>query len=122
MTKPLILENVTVVNHDCLTEHCSVKIEGTQIAAITKTNENAIGIDCTGYYCLPGFIDMHIHGANGVDTMDATITSLHQFATALVAEGTTSFLATTMTQSEAIIEAALQNVARFQQGMGKPIY
>ncbi|WP_107942873.1 N-acetylglucosamine-6-phosphate deacetylase [Metasolibacillus fluoroglycofenilyticus] len=119
MTKPLILENVTVVNHDCLTEHCSVKIEGTQIAAITKTNENAIGIDCTGYYCLPGFIDMHIHGANGVDTMDATITSLHQFATALVAEGTTSFLATTMTQSEAIIEAALQNVARFQQGMGE---
>lgn len=119
MTKPLILENVTVVNYDALTAHRNVAIEGTQIAAVTENNAMGTGIDCTGYYCLPGFIDMHIHGADGVDTMDATAASLHQFAAALVAEGTTSFLATTMTQSEEAIAAALQNIAAFQQGEGE---
>lgn len=118
MTKPLILENVTVVNYDALTAHRNVAIEGAQIAAVTENNAMGTGIDCTGYYCLPGFIDMHIHGADGVDTMDATAASLHQFAAALVAEGTTSFLATTMTQSEEAIAAALQNIAAFQQGEG----
>ncbi|WPK10845.1 N-acetylglucosamine-6-phosphate deacetylase [Lysinibacillus louembei] len=119
MTKPLILENVTVVNYDALTAHRNVAIEGAQIAAVTENNAMGTGIDCTGYYCLPGFIDMHIHGADGVDTMDATAASLHQFAAALVAEGTTSFLATTMTQSEEAIAAALQNIAAFQQGEGE---
>lgn len=119
MTKPLILENVTVVNYDALTAHRNVAIEGAQIAAVTENNAMGTGIDCTGYYCLPGFIDMHIHGADGVDTMDATAASLHQFAAALVAEGTTSFLATTMTQSEDAIAAALQNIAAFQQGEGE---
>ncbi|WP_042475122.1 N-acetylglucosamine-6-phosphate deacetylase [Bacillus ndiopicus] len=119
MTEPLILKNVTVVNYDGLTENCNVTIEGAQIAAVTENNQNGTGINCAGYYCLPGFIDMHIHGADGVDTMDATETSLHQFAAALVAEGTTSFLATTMTQSEEAIEAALQNVAAFKQDAGE---
>ncbi|MEC1178303.1 N-acetylglucosamine-6-phosphate deacetylase [Metasolibacillus meyeri] len=119
MTKPFILENVTVVNYDGLTEHRNVTIEGAQIATITENNENGTGIDCTGYYCLPGFIDMHIHGADGVDTMDATTASLHQFAAALVAEGTTGFLATTMTQSEEAIEAALRNIATFEPEVGE---
>jgi N-acetylglucosamine-6-phosphate deacetylase len=70
----------------------------------------------------PGFIDVHIHGAAGADTMDATIESLDTMAKALPAEGTTSFLATTITQKHENIERALENAADYQKhsnGFGK---
>lgn len=64
-------------------------------------------------HVIPGFIDTHIHGANLADTMDATEEALDRIAAFLPLNGTTSFLATTMTQSKESIEASLRNVARF---------
>ena len=51
------------------------------------------------YVVVPGFIDQHIHGAAGSDAMDGTVEDLSKIANALAKEGTTAFLATTMTQS-----------------------
>ena len=65
---------------------------------------------------LPGFIDEHIHGAGGADTMDGTSSALKTMADALAAEGTTSFLATTMTQSEQNILRALGAVKTYRNG------
>jgi N-acetylglucosamine-6-phosphate deacetylase len=67
-------------------------------------------------YVVPGFIDVHIHGAAGADTMDATIEAIETMAKALPAEGTTSFLATTITQKHESIENALKNAAHYQKG------
>lgn len=66
-----------------------------------------------GYICIPGFIDVHIHGAAGADVMDATAEALKKMAYSLPKEGTTSFLATTMTQESGAIEKALQNAGSF---------
>jgi N-acetylglucosamine-6-phosphate deacetylase len=63
---------------------------------------------------VPGFIDVHIHGAAGADTMDATTEALTTMAKALPAEGTTSFLATTITQKHENIEKALRNAANYK--------
>ncbi|MFC0525387.1 N-acetylglucosamine-6-phosphate deacetylase [Pontibacillus salicampi] len=68
-----------------------------------------------GYQVLPGFLDLHIHGAGGADTMDATPDALATIARRLAERGTTGFLATTITQSKEQIEAALANVASYQQ-------
>ncbi|CEE02860.1 N-acetylglucosamine-6-phosphate deacetylase [Caldibacillus thermoamylovorans] len=62
---------------------------------------------------VPGFIDVHIHGAGGADAMDATPDALNKIAQHLVKEGTTAFLATTMTQSKQAIEVALKNAGEF---------
>ena len=62
---------------------------------------------------MPGFIDVHIHGAAGADTMDANLDALETIAKALPAEGTTSFLATTITQKHENIEKALKNAAGY---------
>ena len=59
---------------------------------------------------VPGFIDEHIHGAAGSDAMDGTIGDLEKIACAIAKEGTTAFLATTMTQSKENIDKALKNV------------
>src|SRR5699024_11473530 len=69
-------------------------------------------IDGTDLSVLPGFIDAHIHGANGCDIMDATESALETIALHLPKEGTTSFVATTMTQSEAKINNALTTIDR----------
>jgi N-acetylglucosamine-6-phosphate deacetylase len=62
---------------------------------------------------VPGFIDVHIHGAGGADTMDATTEALTTMASILPEEGTTSFLATTITQNQNAIIKALENAADY---------
>lgn len=59
------------------------------------------------YHLIPGFIDVHLHGAKGTDVMDGSFTALETISQALAEEGTTSYLATTMTaSSEKIAEVA----------------
>ncbi len=67
-------------------------------------------IDAGGQTLLPGFIDVHVHGAMMVDTMHATREALQTMATFYAAHGVTAFLATTWTDSRARIDAALHAV------------
>ncbi|WP_191562065.1 N-acetylglucosamine-6-phosphate deacetylase [Metabacillus idriensis] len=62
---------------------------------------------------LPGFIDIHIHGAAGADVMDATKEAILTMSRALPKEGTTSYLATTMTAGQDQIKDALKNAADY---------
>ena len=62
-------------------------------------------------YVAPGFIDEHIHGANGSDAMDATPEAIINISNALLQEGVTSFLPTTMTMPDEAIVAALRNIS-----------
>ena len=75
-------------------------------------------IDAKGLYLSAGFIDIHIHGSNGYDVMDATKEALEGIAKSILKTGTTSFLATTMTMSQEEIIKALQNVQTFRQQEG----
>ncbi len=59
---------------------------------------------------VPGFVDQHIHGAGGADAMDGTEEALQTISATVAKEGTTAFLATTMTQSPANIDRALSAV------------
>lgn len=63
------------------------------------------------HYLIPGFIDLHVHGANGKDVMDGTEDALISISHALAAEGITSFLATTITADNASIENVLKVIA-----------
>ncbi len=56
---------------------------------------------------LPGFLDIHIHGGGGFDTMDATPDALRTICRTHARSGTTGMLLTTMTQSREKITAAL---------------
>ena len=61
---------------------------------------------------LPGFIDVHCHGAYGFDTNDAEEEGLRYWLKNIVSEGVTSLLATTITQSEEVLTKAVANVAK----------
>lgn len=65
------------------------------------------------FYLVPGFIDLHIHGAKGFDVMDANIEALTGISDALAKEGVTGFLATTMTASDEHISTVLKTISSF---------
>ncbi|MBM7703709.1 N-acetylglucosamine-6-phosphate deacetylase [Metabacillus iocasae] len=75
------------------------------------------GEGCT---IIPGFIDLHIHGAAGADMMDATNEALQLISTTLPKEGTTSYLPTTMTTGQQEIEQALENMAVYITKSNEP--
>ncbi|MGG0657622.1 N-acetylglucosamine-6-phosphate deacetylase [Rummeliibacillus pycnus] len=116
MTQSLLIQNVTVVNNNEIKKNQDVYIKNGKIIEIGKQLSISSNkkIDGSNKYLFPGFIDMHIHGCAGKDTMDATPEAIHTMAKSLVKEGTTSYLATTMTQSKDAIEAALSNLANFR--------
>lgn len=61
---------------------------------------------------VPGFIDVHAHGAYGFDTNDANVEGLERWLKRLPEEGITGILPTTVTQSEEVLTKALKNVAK----------
>lgn len=91
-------------------EKTNLIIENGRIKSIgTATTEGMMELS-SDLVVVPGFIDQHIHGAAGSDAMDGTIQDLSKIACALAKEGTTAFLATTMTQSPENIDKALKAV------------
>jgi N-acetylglucosamine-6-phosphate deacetylase len=78
-------------------------------------------LDATGCTVLPGFIDVHVHGALDADTMDAAtmdaatmdgdVGALARMARFASHHGVTAFLPTTMTADAAATLAAVQGVA-----------
>lgn len=67
-------------------------------------------IDARGGYISPGFVDIHIHGYDGVDTMDGAVEDIQIIAKGISANGVTSFLPTTMTLPREEITAAIESV------------
>lgn len=86
-----------------------IAFEDGKIVAIGKLDDVEPIFDTDGVV-LPGFIDEHIHGAGGADAMDGTEDALQTISEYVAKEGTTGFLATTMTQSPENIGKALKNV------------
>jgi len=69
-------------------------------------------------YIIPGFIDIHVHGGNGEDFMDASKDVLDKITSFHSSQGTTSMLATTMTAPKAAIDHVLREVNEYRsQGM-----
>ncbi|GEN52934.1 N-acetylglucosamine-6-phosphate deacetylase [Halobacillus faecis] len=114
----LVIANVTVVTENGTIPSGSVtvrdgKIEEIHEGFVGKDEATVIDGKDRNLTLLPGFIDVHIHGANGHDVMDATEEALYGLAAQLPQEGTTSFLATTMTQSQERISKAVTNAGEF---------
>lgn len=125
---PILLKGIQVYSEGLLIKNGFIKIYNGKIVEIGSTEElekehEFEVIELTSHYkAIPGLIDVHIHGVNGADTMDATKDALDTIVTALPKEGTTSFLATTMTQEGKQIENALLTAGKYieeQQPSGK---
>ncbi|MFJ5751906.1 N-acetylglucosamine-6-phosphate deacetylase [Peribacillus frigoritolerans] len=117
--KTFIINNLIVHSEKETYKNGYIKVVDGKIAEVGpasqyKQDDDAKVITLSpDYQVIPGAIDIHIHGASNSDAMDATHDALSTMAKTLPKEGTTSFLATTMTQSTQAIESALLNAGKY---------
>jgi len=99
LANTVLLRNARIVLPERTAESASILVEDSRIARIldsssvqsVKTN-SVVNLD--GFTVFPGFIDIHIHGAIGVDTMAASATDLRRVAEFLGRNGVTAWLPT----------------------------
>ncbi|NGP43955.1 N-acetylglucosamine-6-phosphate deacetylase [Bacillaceae bacterium SIJ1] len=120
-----ILRGVTVYTERGVIEDGEIAFERGSIVGIGEAGRlSTEGASVISYdkpvHVIPGMIDVHIHGTHGADTMDATTEALDTMSRGLPEEGTTSFLATTITQEQEAIEAALANAKNYIETEQKP--
>ena len=89
-----------------------IEIVDGKIVGIYDYDEKEVDKDYGDNRVLPGFIDIHCHGAYGFDTNDAKEDGLRYWLRNIVNEGVTALLPTTITQSEEVLTNAVANVAK----------
>lgn len=107
----IITENGVINNKSLLFEKKIIDIlDNDKIYEFIDSNSCLQIIDAEENFVSPGFIDVHIHGAGGFDTMDGTVEALKTISSTICKKGVTSFLPTTMTMSKEKIYTALNSI------------
>ncbi len=110
----MIIKNCKIVFKDRI-EAGSVLIKNGKIQEINPITEDEEVVDAKGLYLSPGFIDIHIHGAGGYDTMDGTEEAINTISQVIMKHGTTSFVPTTMTVSTEEIKKAVCVIKKLKE-------
>jgi N-acetylglucosamine-6-phosphate deacetylase len=110
----MILSGGDLVLRDRLITNGSLTIDGGRIAAITSSPgaepAGSTRLDVTDCYVLPGFVDVHVHGVEGIDTLDGP-QSVAEIAARLPRYGVTAFCPTSVACSPADLRAMLADVS-----------
>ena len=111
----MFIKNCNIIYLDKI-ENSSILVEDGKIKEINPISSNYDDIlDANGLYISPGFIDVHIHGAGGYDTMDGTVEAINTIAKTIVKHGTTSFKQTTMTVSIKDINKSMKVIKKLKE-------
>jgi N-acetylglucosamine-6-phosphate deacetylase len=115
--KTLLLKNANVVLPDREEKETSVFIrEGRIVSFEAEPAEETL--DLAGATLLPGFIDFHIHGAVGVDVMDASAAGLREVSGYLASQGVTSWVPTFVPASDENYARAIAAISEAMNGGG----
>jgi len=123
----MIFTNARLIFPDGIHDGLEVVVEQGKIAAIRppmprlrQAGERVRGkevIDLNGNYLVPGFIDLHVHGALGRDTMEASAEAFRSICDFHASGGTTSLLLTTATAPLDEIVKVLQAVRDYRSAI-----
>lgn len=97
----------------------AVEITGSTITAVyckdcTLPQADKV-VDAQGRMVMPGFIDIHSHGAGGFDTCDESVDSIRGIAEYKMKEGVTSWLPTTLTLAQDTLARVCATVAEYMK-------
>lgn len=118
MSASILIHNARVILPTAVYERGWLLSQGRQITRIGKGPApdfaGAETIDAGGLTLIPGFIDVHVHGAVGHETMDANPDGLRAMARFYAQHGVTGFLPTTWTAARDLIMPALEMIAEMR--------
>ncbi len=89
-----------------------IEINNNKIAAVLPHGSKPVDKDYQEKRIVPGFLDIHCHGAYGFDTNDANEEGLRNWLKNIPSEGVTGLCPTTITQSVDVLTGAVKNVAQ----------
>jgi N-acetylglucosamine-6-phosphate deacetylase len=95
----MIFKNGRLIFPNGVRDGLDLLVEDRLITAI-RPESPAMGeeiVDLQGNYLAPGFVDLHVHGGNGRDTMEASFNAFRAICDYHASGGTTSLLLTTAT-------------------------
>ncbi len=115
-----LLKEAFVISPDFEMEGASVLVEDGKITRIYSPEDNHLPsvdqvFDIQGDFLVPGFVDVHTHGAAGADFCDGTLTAIEKMAEAKLKEGVTTLLPTTVTIDEKTLSKALESAAKYKE-------
>ncbi|MDX6531354.1 MAG: N-acetylglucosamine-6-phosphate deacetylase [Blastocatellia bacterium] len=110
--QPVLLRNARLVLPDRVAENSSLLVEAGRIVRVLDSKTDQLPsvdsvLDLNGLTLFPGFIDIHIHGAAGVDTMAATAADLRRVAEFLARHGVTAWVPTLVPASNEEYERSI---------------
>ena len=121
----VLLRNVRAVLPQRIIDSASILIHDGLIKRVLDSSTSDIPqadsiLDLKGLTLFPGFIDVHIHGAVGVDTMEADANSLRKVSEFLAAQGVTAWMPTLVPAPQTDYERAVQAIDESikEQGVG----
>jgi len=105
------LHSENVYTETDIIRDCYVLIKEGVITDITQTpTDNIAIVELGNLNLMPGFLDLHIHGREGADVMDATPEAIETISTSLAKHGVVGFLGTTVTSTWDNTLAAFENL------------
>ena len=93
-----------------------ISFSGRKITSVRTYSDEEADIDFGDARIVPGFIDIHCHGAYGFDTNYADPEGLRKWTAGIPSEGVTAFLATTVTEKKDVLLKAVRNVNDVMKG------
>jgi len=108
------LVNGSILAGDRLHEGASIRVVDGKIDAVGRDLKPAgEQIDLQGAWVAPGFVDLHVHGGNGRDAMEADHRAFDAICACHAAGGTTRLLLTSMTAPMGEICAVLTEASSY---------
>lgn len=112
-----LISHVRIVSPDIDLEDASLVLEHGRITAVIPAGETPppadLQIDAEGRMAMPGFFDIHCHGADGHDVCDDSLEAIRHIARRKLQEGVTTWLPTTLTQPQDKLESIAGKCAAY---------
>lgn len=105
----IVTSKKIIANGVCVFENGLIEYVGIEAQAVDRV------IDAQNQYLIPGFIDLHCHGGNGLEFMDASAEEMDKIAQFHLSHGTTTMLATTLAASDEETKSVLCTFEEYQK-------